>query len=226
MNFLNNKYTKLYFKLLEVQPHEQYTELHHIIPKSLNGSNDKSNLVRISGRIHFLCHYLLTKMVIKDTPEYFKMIKAFMKMKQTSQNQQRYFNSRLYESKRTAFSKAQSFSQKGNKNSQKGTVWIHNNLLKESKKIQSSDLSYWLSLDWTKGRKINFITKLSKRVINQNIIELEAIELFYKFKHGDYLSVRDFCRTENTKSHVYILRIWKKFIIGLETIQGKNLLFK
>lgn len=38
-----------------------YSELHHIKPRSLGGSDDISNLVRLTYREHFLVHWLLTK---------------------------------------------------------------------------------------------------------------------------------------------------------------------
>ena len=40
---------------------DYYTEKHHIIPKCLNGTNDKSNLVLLTAREHYLCHWLLWK---------------------------------------------------------------------------------------------------------------------------------------------------------------------
>jgi len=42
-------------------PKEIYTEKHHIIPKSLGGSNNKSNIVALSAREHFIAHWLLAK---------------------------------------------------------------------------------------------------------------------------------------------------------------------
>lgn len=41
---------------------KQPGENHHIVPKSLGGSNSKSNIVRLSYRAHFICHRLLVKM--------------------------------------------------------------------------------------------------------------------------------------------------------------------
>ncbi|MDR0676496.1 MAG: HNH endonuclease [Elusimicrobiota bacterium] len=38
-----------------------YYEEHHIIPRSLQGNNRKSNLVLLTPREHFLAHYLLYK---------------------------------------------------------------------------------------------------------------------------------------------------------------------
>lgn len=38
-----------------------YTEKHHIRPRCLNGSNNKENLVLLTGREHYICHWLLWK---------------------------------------------------------------------------------------------------------------------------------------------------------------------
>ena len=55
---------------------EFYTEVHHILPKSLKGSDDLDNLVFLSAKEHFICHYLLTKIF----PESEELIRAFMIM--------------------------------------------------------------------------------------------------------------------------------------------------
>lgn len=38
-----------------------YTEKHHVIPKSMGGSNDKYNLVVLTAREHYIIHWLLFK---------------------------------------------------------------------------------------------------------------------------------------------------------------------
>ena len=67
MIFINNKYTKLYFNIITIAKSrdniDSYTEKHHILPKSLGGNNNEDNLVRLTAREHFICHWLLTKMV-------------------------------------------------------------------------------------------------------------------------------------------------------------------
>lgn len=67
MNYLENKYTKLYFVIIKNRKSNSlthtYTENHHILPDSMGGTNEKYNMVRLSAREHFLCHYLLTKML-------------------------------------------------------------------------------------------------------------------------------------------------------------------
>lgn len=63
--FKNNKYTLCYYRIINHRlqfPAVGYTEKHHIIPKCLGGLNDKTNLVNLTGREHFICHHLLTKM--------------------------------------------------------------------------------------------------------------------------------------------------------------------
>ena len=67
MNFLQNKYTSLYLRIIanrQKTNYDGYTEKHHIVPKSLGGTNEPSNLVKLSAREHFICHLLLPKMVI------------------------------------------------------------------------------------------------------------------------------------------------------------------
>lgn len=65
--FINNKYTTIYYAIIEkakaINRLDEYTEKHHIIPKSIGGANEASNLVRLTAREHFICHMLLPKMV-------------------------------------------------------------------------------------------------------------------------------------------------------------------
>ena len=56
------KYQKWYDNIIYVAQNrklEGYKEKHHIIPKCLGGSNEKSNLVELTAKEHFLCHKLL-----------------------------------------------------------------------------------------------------------------------------------------------------------------------
>jgi hypothetical protein len=78
MIFIDNKYSRIYFSIInrakERLLENTYFEKHHIIPKSLGGSNKKENLVKLTAREHFICHLLLTKMTSGDA--YYKMINA------------------------------------------------------------------------------------------------------------------------------------------------------
>ena len=68
--YLQNKYTRWYYAIIgnaksrPMVPGD-YKERHHIIPRCLGGNNLSSNLVDLTAREHFICHLLLTKMVVK-----------------------------------------------------------------------------------------------------------------------------------------------------------------
>jgi len=71
--FLNNKYTKTYMLIIDSRKRMKRKrgngviyDSHHIIPKCMGGSNDKSNKVLLTPREHFIAHRLLIKMV--DSP--------------------------------------------------------------------------------------------------------------------------------------------------------------
>lgn len=101
---LTNKYSKLYYKITsnaKQRINEGYTELHHIIPQSMGGSNDKENLVELTAREHFICHWLLIKMTEGDDRS--KMLYALKGMKAENKHQQRYhtkITARVYETYR------------------------------------------------------------------------------------------------------------------------------
>jgi hypothetical protein len=81
--FLTNKYSKCYFNIINNAKARSndpsiYVEKHHIVPKSLGGSNDMENLVILTAREHFICHLLLTKMVAGENKT--KMIHAAWRM--------------------------------------------------------------------------------------------------------------------------------------------------
>ena len=102
MLFEDNKYTRWYYNIIDSAklrkiPADQYTEKHHIIPKSLGGNNSKENLVKLTAREHFICHWLLTKMTRGVYQK--KMAYACKRlMHSKNKKQDRYkINSRLYE---------------------------------------------------------------------------------------------------------------------------------
>lgn len=99
MIFIQNKYTTTYYSIIQNAKSrtitEGYTENHHIIPKCLDGDNSSDNLVTLTAREHFLCHWLLTKMVKNN--HYYKMIHAWNLMLKSNDKQGRYVPcSRVY----------------------------------------------------------------------------------------------------------------------------------
>ena len=67
--FIENKYTRWYFNIVNSRPSRTKDygcfELHHIIPRSLGGVNQKDNTILLTPKEHFIAHWLLTKMCIE-----------------------------------------------------------------------------------------------------------------------------------------------------------------
>lgn len=69
--YLQNKYTYWYYSIIDKARSRTiagYFEKHHIVPKCLGGNDTEENLINLTPKEHFLCHWLLTKMVL-ESPE-------------------------------------------------------------------------------------------------------------------------------------------------------------
>lgn len=156
-------YRKIYNDIIERRKYDipnGYIERHHIIPRSLGGNDDSDNIVRLTAREHFICHYLLIKMQTPDTLEYYKMVNAFMLMKVQSTYQNRYINSRLYETLRKHHSKAMSLLLSGANNSAYNTHWIVNLETTEERRVSKHDT---IPDGWVKGRSTSLFKKHKKK---------------------------------------------------------------
>lgn len=90
---------------------ESYVEKHHIIPRCMNGTNDKDNLVTLTPEEHYVAHQLLVK-IYPNSP---KLIYA-AKMMTIGENR----NNKLYGWLRRKFSVIHSDVMKGKPNWNKG----------------------------------------------------------------------------------------------------------
>ena len=100
-----NKYTQWYTtitKRAKTRHLKTYTESHHIVPRSLGGSDEPDNLVNLTAREHFVCHWLLVKMT---TGQDHHMMRA------EKHGQERYntkITARVYESIKQEYAELQS----------------------------------------------------------------------------------------------------------------------
>lgn len=113
--FIENKYKRWYDAIVSNAQLRStplsYSEKHHIIPKSIGGQDSKNNLVHLSGREHFICHWLLIKITTGSNRE--KMIYALNGMRRVSRThqQERYITkitSRVFANLKEEFSKIHS----------------------------------------------------------------------------------------------------------------------
>ena len=193
----------------------EYYENHHILPKSLGGSNDKTNLVKLTAREHFICHWLLVKMYAVGTCERQKMLFAFWRMKSSPDNNgKRYINSKAYEKLRIEFSKSvgdmTKHTQLGELNSQFGKHWFTNYETGESRSMFEKPNEKWIE-----GRGLfngqssplkfkiehKFVSKTNKRfktlksIENLKQLELDTKRLWNEYHSGNYKSLREFEKT-------------------------------
>ena len=110
-----------------------------------------------------------------------------------------------------------SIQQTGSGNSQYGSVWIHNKLLKENKKInQTEDIPS----GWQMGRVLDFDKIVKDPTINykraaydrkREEAKILANELFDKFKDSQYNSICAFAKANNT-TQPRLCMLWRKYV--------------
>lgn len=126
MIFNKTKYTKWYYQIVDNALNRStsgYTERHHIVPKcffekyngTLTGNpDDKNNLVDLTPREHFICHWLLIKMT--SGKQYYQMVNALrFFIKQNYGVRDYKLNSKTYDYIKKRLSTAQSERLKGRK---------------------------------------------------------------------------------------------------------------
>lgn len=140
-------YAKIYNTIIEKRRNNipsGYTEIHHITPRSLGGTDEPYNLVKLTAKEHFICHLLLTKMYPSNSAASNKMIHAFLLMCKIT-NTNRHITSLQYTKLKI---KNADFLRKTRKGIPSGYMWICNHILKESKMIKVTDI---IPNGWVKG---------------------------------------------------------------------------
>jgi len=105
-NIYNALVEKAKVRGLDKSQHEGYFEIHHIVPRSVGGTNEADNLVMLSGREHFIAHMLLWKIY----PKVPALAYAAMMMSNRAISK---VNSYLYEALKQDFAKKVSEKRRG-----------------------------------------------------------------------------------------------------------------
>jgi hypothetical protein len=198
MIFINNKYTKWYYQIIDSakqNPPTGYKERHHIIPRCMGGSDDHDNLVDLTARQHFVCHLLLTKMVNSE-PYLSKLKYAAILLYSVNGFK---ISSRLYESLKTNIKQTPDWIKKrtrhlkGRTSPTKGMVPWNKGLTKEtSEAVRRSAKQPKGQIPWNKG-------------IPKSDEEKEKIRATMKQK--DFVHMRTYvqckhCKFESTQSAI------------------------
>lgn len=114
-DIIENAQSKNRKKLKRDDENYVYYERHHILPRCVEGGNEKENLVLLTAKEHFVCH----KLLVEIFPEEPKLINAYFLMctKASSSGERNYkVGLREYEKVKELYSKLVSERQIGEKN--------------------------------------------------------------------------------------------------------------
>lgn len=186
--FIQNKYKLWHDKIIAKAKNrtlEGYKEVHHIIPKSFGGSNDKDNTVNLTAKEHYIVHLLLSYFTTGNFK--YKMLSAFMFMTSKSKFCKRDYkiHSRVYEKLKKEFSQ----SQKGRKLTPEWKAKI-------SKTLTGTKLS-------EEVRKKISLANMGRKVSEKNKIALSIRSIGNKYNLGKKTSLE-------TKRKLSIINTGKK----------------
>ena len=212
-------YQRIYDQIIDraksesrIKSKDVYYEAHHIIPKCMGGSDDKTNLILLTAREHFLCHWLLHLIY----PENYKLSMAFVMMCNVKdKNQCRYTpSSRIIE-----YSKYVNYNiQRGRKwtieEKKKITGWKQTN--ESKKKISSALKNRKLSDDHKEkiglAHKGKIVTEETRQKLKNKEISSDTKDLMRKAKLGKKLS-------DEHKKNIELSKIGIKQ--SIETVQKR-----
>lgn len=151
-------YFKHYANLIEKAKNRknnqtQYYEVHHIIPRSIGGSDEQHNLILLTAREHFVAHWLLWRLF----PDEVSLMKAFkmMLIKNTKQYRDFRVNSRIYQTLKEEYSKYLSI-----KLTEDNPMWDYKAKEKLSKANSGENNSmYNIKLSYFQRKKLSEIQK-------------------------------------------------------------------
>ena len=149
MNYLAH-YTRLITRARD-RVLSSHTESHHIIPRCIGGTDEKTNLVDLTPEEHYTAHQLLVKIY----PDNRELIHAAVMMTVEGKNHNRSKN-KLYGWLRRKHSESISIRQAGTRNSQYGKFWIYNLSTKEVKRTTFTDIP----AGWVRGKTPNSLCEV------------------------------------------------------------------
>lgn len=213
-----------------------YTENHHIIPRSIDKSKDKdkNNIVNLSAREHFIAHALLVKIYkqLGDKDKWYRMLCAFDAMSKLygsnfkiDARYKNHSNSKLYQIWKIELSKyiKESGCRKGINSTTYGKTVYHNPITNQIKYFNTDEIP---PKCWIKGTGIstkstlNMIWVHNQLTDEQKLIKKENLKIFLN-ENKNWINGM----SKNSKVHIqqYNPSEGKKWITNLELKQSKRI---
>jgi len=161
-----NKYTKWYNQITDRARSRiitGYSERHHIQPRSMGGKDNADNLVDLTAREHFLCHWLLVKMTTGE--DHYKMLNALRMMRAEKSGQKRYGNkitARVYANIKQEYAQLQSILRAG-----EGNGFYGKNHTEEARRRISEANTGRIQPPQEKAKQISAITGRKRAAFSQ-----------------------------------------------------------
>lgn len=181
-----------------------YTEEHHILPKCLGGNDEKTNLVKLTAREHFICHLLLAKI----HPNNKGIVYAAYMMTISSNGQLR--NNKEYQwikKKRSILAKQMT----GEKNGMFGKRWFHNPITLEFGVFEKCPEGWILGKsekakcivcnDYTGSRKRKYCSLHKPK-------NLTPIQRGYIMNDNNKNKIKNYCLSRNKENHPQYGKRW------------------
>lgn len=198
--FLQNKYRYFYYSIIDRALSREilagYIERHHIIPRSLGGADTPDNIVALTAREHFICHWLLTKMVEgRARSKMFKALSSMLSWQSGTQDRHK-VTSRTYERLRIQIKESGCNSHKGSDNGMYGKTHTEEAKLKMSKAH--------------KGKKLTQeqCDEISRRHKGRKRPESTRIKMVETWKTNPRVFPKDTCKHCGTTATVNNINRW------------------
>ena len=199
-------------KMNRVKDENNYFEKHHIIPKSCGGSNDKSNIVLLTFKEHFIAHLLLVQ--IYDGKLKNKMQYALWRMASDKTNGNRIISASRYHDCKEILRQLMTKKEKSPETIKKFVESLKKNwaaISPEERKERIKKSNWYRESD--RGKKIN--SENGKKHLNQKHSD-ETKEKMSKSKVGSYGN-RQGPQSEETKEKIRNTLLLHKYKKSEET---------
>lgn len=181
-----------------------FVECHHIIPKSLGGSDDKNNLINFTPKEHFIAHLLLEKIYPDSIEMKYAVSMLVMRFKNLKYIK---INSKQYDRIKREMGNLFSKTRRGKNNPVYGLHYVHmyHSETKEMTKVLPEMVDEYIKCGWVVGYLMTERRKENLIKLNDKLKELKTLGISIKGFKGSRKIVNRFTKRVTILSPTEIL---------------------